>query len=215
MIKAAKTTVCQLSTIEPEGESSGFLLLENEIMTEAITIVEEKTKSFYPSVDFSYQFNIGREKVEKKIFQYLCEISQELHEGERSIGVLIVLGCFDSEPSVFGMRQLGTKKIDKYINVAFGQFEVDIIKLFNSGDDGAIIINQNGQVLGTEIYLMVDNPSLDIPEGAGTRHISAASFSTREDVLSTFTLSEETLAVRMWKEGQFVEQYKPDEEPGE
>lgn len=184
-------------------------------MTEAITIIEEKTKSFSPSVDFSYQLNIGREKVEKKIFAYLCDISARLYKDKKRVGTLIVLGCFDSETNVFGLRQLGTKKVDKYINVAFGQFEVEIIKLFDSGDDGAIIINQNGQILGTEIYLMVDNPSLDIPEGAGTRHISAASFSTREDVLSTFTLSEESLAVRMWKDGQFVEQYRPDEEPEE
>lgn len=183
--------------------------------SEVVTISEEKTKSYSPSVDFSYQLNIGREKVEKKIFSYLCEISEKLFKSGKKIGTLIVLGCFDSETNVFGMRQLGVKKLEKYINVAFGQFEVDVVKIFESGDDGAIIINQNGQVLGTEIYLMVDNPSLDIPDGAGTRHISAASFSTREDVLSTFTLSEETLAVRMWKDGQFVEQYRPDEEETE
>lgn len=180
-------------------------------MSDAIIISEEKVKSYSPSVDFSYQLNIGREKVEKRIFSYLCEISDKFYKEGKTSGALIVLGCFDSDSNVFGMRQLGNKKLEKYVNVVFGQFESDTIKMFESGDDGAIIINQNGQVLGNEIYLMVDNPSLDIPEGAGTRHISAASFSTREDVLSTFTLSEETLAVRMWKDGQFVEQYRPDE----
>jgi DNA integrity scanning protein DisA with diadenylate cyclase activity len=184
-------------------------------MSDAVTIIEEKTKSFSPSIDFSYQLNIGREKVEKKIFAYLCDISLRLYKSGKKTGTLIVLGCFDSEANVFGLRQLGNKKVEKYINVAFGQFETEIVKLFESGDDGAIIVNQNGQILGTETYLMVDNPSLDIPEGAGTRHISAASFSTREDVLSTFTLSEETLAVRMWKDGHFVEQYRPDEEVAE
>lgn len=179
---------------------------------DAVTISEEKIKSFSPSIDFSYQLNIGREKVEKKIFSYLCDISNKLFKNNKRIGVLVVLGAFDTGHNVYGMRQLGSKKLEKYINIAFGQFEADIVKIFESGDDGAIIINQNGQVLGTEVYLMVENPSLDIPEGAGTRHISAASFSTRDDVLSTFTLSEETLAVRMWKDGQFVEQYKPEEE---
>lgn len=184
-------------------------------MSETIIVTEEKTKSYSPSVDFSYQFNIGREKVEKKIFSYLCDISKKLYITGKKTGVLIVLGSFDSDTHVIGMRQLGNKKLEKYMNVAFGQFEAEVVKLFESGDDGAIVIYQSGQILGTEIYLMVDNPSLDIPEGAGTRHISAASFSTRDDVLSTFTLSEETLTVRMWKDGQFVEQYRPDEEQEE
>lgn len=181
-------------------------------MSDSISISEEKIKTPGPIIDFSYQFNIGREKTEKKIFQVLSDISKKLYLESKKLGILIVLGCFDSSHAVYGMRQLGNKKIDKYLNVAFGQFEAEVLKLFETGDDGAIIINQNGQILGSGIYLMVDNPNLDIPEGAGTRHISAASFSTRDDVLSTFTLSEETLTVRMWKDGHFVEQYKPEEE---
>lgn len=165
-----------------------------------------------PSVDFSYQFNIGREKVEKKVFGFLCDIAKKLYEDDDRIGILIVLGCFDANPNVKGMRQLNNKKVEKYINVAFPQFEQDVLKVFESGDDGAIIINQNGQILGTGVYLLVDNPNLDIPEGTGTRHISAASFSMRKDVLAAYTLSEETLTVRMWKQGNFTEQFKPEEE---
>lgn len=174
-------------------------------------VVNEEKGPSAPTVDFSYQFNIGREKVEKKIFEYLCNLSNNLYKTKKQIGVLVVLGCFDSDPIVMGMRKLENNKVEKYINVAFGQFEAEVVKLFETGDDGAIVINQNGQVLGTGVYLVVDNPTLDIPEGTGTRHISAASFSTREDILATFTLSEETLTVRMWKDGQFTEQYRPDE----
>ena len=166
-----------------------------------------------PTVDFSYQFNLSRERVEKKVFAYLCDISKRLHKTKKRVGTLIVLGCFGHESGhmVSGMRQLGNSKIEKYLNVSFGQFEADILKIFESGDDGAVIISENGQVLGTGIYLTVHNPSLEIPDGAGTRHISGASFSTRTDVLATFTLSEETLAVRMWKNGSFVEQFHPDQ----
>jgi DNA integrity scanning protein DisA with diadenylate cyclase activity len=165
-----------------------------------------------PSVDFSYQFNIAREKVEKKIFALLCSVSKKLFEENKKVGALIVLGAFDHKQVVPGMRQISSKKIEKYINVAFPSFESDVLALFESGDDGAIIINQFGQILGSGIYLIVDNPNLDIPEGAGTRHITAASISTRADVVSAYTLSEETLAVRMWKLGQFTEQFKPEEE---
>lgn len=166
-----------------------------------------------PSVDFSYQFNLSRERVEKKIFSYLCDISKKLHKGDKKVGALIVLGRFSGQEDhiITGMRQLGSSKIEKYLNVAFGHFEADVLKIFESGDDGAIIIGENGQILGTGIYLTVHNPLLDIPDGAGTRHISGASFSTRNDIMATFTLSEETLAVRMWKNGVFVEQFHPDE----
>ncbi len=109
------------------------------------------------------------------------------------------------------MRQLGTNQIQKYINIAFGQFESDVCKLFEEGSDGAIIINQSGQIIGSKVYLTVDQPSLDIPEGTGTRHISAASFSMRPDVEAVFTLSEETLTVRQWRDGHFTDQFDPEE----
>lgn len=164
-----------------------------------------------PHVDFSFPLNLARDKTEKKIFSYLCEVSQKLHKNGEKLGILIVLGVFgySNESIVGGMRSLTKEKLDVYLNVNYSQFKDDIIKMFESGNDGAIIINQDGQILAEKIYLTVDNPSVDIPEGTGTRHISAASFSTRDDVLATFTLSEETLVVRIWKDGVYTEQFHP------
>lgn len=162
-----------------------------------------------PKVDFSYQFNVIREKVEKKIFSLMCDISKKLLKEKKSIGILVVLGTFGVTTE--GMRLFGKQSIEKYINVIYPSSEADISKLFESGDDGAIIINRGGEVLGSGIYLMVDDPTLDIPEGTGTRHISAASFSQREDVLASFTLSEETLSVRLWKNGSLNEHFNPEE----
>ena len=39
-----------------------------------------------------------------------------------------------------------------------------------------------------------------------------ASFSKRKDVIAVFTLSEETLIVRKWKNGVFVDQFFPHED---
>jgi len=175
---------------------------------------QEALKNVKPTTDYSFQFNMARERAEKKIYNILCTLTDKLYDKkQKEIGILVVLGTFDryEDYKVPGMRQLGKNTIQKYINVAFGQFEEDITKIFESGDDGAIIINHNGQILGTGIYLMVTNPLLDIPDGAGTRHISAASFSTRQDVIATFTLSEESLIVRIWKDGAFTDQYRPGE----
>jgi len=166
-----------------------------------------------PFVDFSFQLNLAREKAEKKIFNYLSEISQKVHKENKKIGALVVLGVFGSstDPLVEGMRKLTNDKLDTYININFPQFKDDVIGIFNVGDDGAIIVNQDGQILGSRVYLTVDNPTVEIPEGTGTRHISAASFSTREDVLATFTLSEETWIVRTWKDGKYTEQFNPSQ----
>ena len=175
--------------------------------------MQEEQETFKgPQIDFAFQLNLARDKSEKKIFSYLCEISQKFHKAGKRIGVLVVLGIFGSAttPIVDGMRKLNTDKLDSYINVNYPQFKDDLVEIFESGEDGAIIINQDGQLLAEKVYLTVDDPSVEIPKGAGTRHISAASFSARKDVLAAFTLSEETFFVRVWKNGEYTEQFHPD-----
>jgi len=166
--------------------------------------------------DFSYQFNAARDyqKVEKKIFGFLCDISKENVKTNKSLGILVVLGVFDNAEHyiVNGMRQIGVNPIQKYMNVCEEIFVKDVSSLIREGADGAIIVNRNGQIIGSRIYLVVDDSSLDVPDGCGTRHISAASFSTRADISAVFTLSEETSVVRTWKNGAFVEQFNPADE---
>jgi DNA integrity scanning protein DisA with diadenylate cyclase activity len=125
-----------------------------------------------------------------------------------------VFGVFDTAKDyiVSGMRQIGINPIQKYINISSTSFKEDIAGLFRDEADGAIIINRNGQIIGSKVYLIVDNPALEVPDGCGTRHISAASFSTRDDVIAVVTLSEETSIVRTWKNGEFVDQYNPEDE---
>lgn len=161
-----------------------------------------------PCVDFAYQLAKSRDRVEKKIFNALCTISLELYSKEEKFGALVVLGIFKSQTP--GMRQFGSSKLEKYINI-MGPQEEEVISMLKSGDDGAIVISDSGQVLGSGIYLTVDSPNLDIPEGAGTRHISAASFSLRENIIATFSLSEETRIVRKWKNGAVSEQFDPSD----
>ena len=168
------------------------------------------------STDFSFQFSAAREhqKVEKKIFSILCEISKENKEKSKKLGILVVLGVFDTAKDyiVTGMRQIGINPIQKYIDISSTSSKKDIATLFREEADGAIVINRNGQIIGSKVYLIVDNPALEVPEGCGTRHISAASFSIRDDVTAVFTLSEETSIVRTWKNGEFVDQYNPEDD---
>jgi len=166
-----------------------------------------------PCVDFSFQFNTAKEyeKVEKKIFGYVCELSDECSENDLKRGVIAVVGRFDSskECIISGMRQIGKNPIQKYLSYSISSHKKEITSMMRENLDGAFVVNRNGQLLGAGIYLTVDNPSFEIPDGSGTRHITAASFSARDDVQSIVTLSEETNTVRLWKDGTFVEQYEP------
>jgi DNA integrity scanning protein DisA with diadenylate cyclase activity len=191
--------------------------MREEQTLEAAT--EQPQANKVASVDFSFQFSAAREyqKVEKRIFNFLCEISKDFYSKEKSIGILVVLGVFDTASGyvVSGMRQIGINPVQKYINISSSTLSKDARKIFEEGADGAIVVNRNGQIIGNRVYLIVDNPALEVPEGCGTRHISAASFSSREDVLAVFTLSEETHVVRTWKDSVFVEQFSPEEETDE
>ena len=176
--------------------------------------INDRGSEFVPSIDFSFQFSAEREynKVEKKIFTQMCKISKNSFKRDNKLGLIIVLGGFDNNENhiVKGMRQIGVNPIQKYINVSNANFEDEIGKLFLQNYDGAYIVNRTGQLLGAKIYLTVEK-HLEVPDGCGTRHITAASFSTKKNVLAVFTLSEETCIVRTWKDGNFVDQYLPEE----
>ena len=172
-----------------------------------------------PCADFSFQFSAQREylKIEKKIFNILMQLSRKKFSTKKNSGALIVYGNFylNENHIVEGMRQIGINPIQKYMNFGYGNFESEIARLLEENYDGAFIVNLNGQILGSKIYLSVDHPSLEVPEGCGTRHITAASFSKRKNILAVFTLSEENYAVRKWKDGVFVDQFFPNEKEDE
>ena len=189
--------------------------LEREMSKEGAQAAADAAKRV-TSADFSFQFSAAREhqKVEKKVFNILCDISKENKKKDSKLGILVVFGIFDTGKDyvVSGMRQIGINPIQKYIDISNTAYKEEVSDLFRDGADGAIVINRNGQIIGSKVYLIVDNPSLEVPEGCGTRHISAASFSERDDVIAVFTLSEETSVVRTWKDGSFTDQFNPEDE---
>jgi len=172
-----------------------------------------------PQSDFSFQYSLSKEflRIEKKIFDTLKRVSLKCYTSEKSLGTMIVYGSFDFNENhiVKGLRQIGVNPIQRFVSFGYNNFNEDITSLILENNDGAIIVDKSGQILGARVYLTVDNPSLDVPEGCGTRHITAASFSQRKDVLSVTTLSEESLAVRRWKDGSFIDQFFPSEEKSE
>ena len=172
-----------------------------------------------PSSDFSFQFSAEKEylKIEKRIFDILKKISQEHFIKKKSTGCLIVYGNFylNENHIVEGMRQIGVSPIQKFLSFGYSNFEDEIVKMLKKNYDGAFVVNLTGQILGAKVYLSVDYPSLEVPDGSGTRHITAASFSKRKNIIGVYTLSEENLSVRKWKDGSFVDQFFPEIEESE
>jgi len=162
-------------------------------------------KDIAPAIDFTSQLNLANSKdVEEKILDILKKIAKD---GKNSTGAIIVLGTWlVSNPIAKGMLQLKPSEnpIDKFITVNSIE-NVDMLLHFSSSPfDGAIVINTSGQILGAGVYLIVEHPMVEIPEGCGTRHKAAASFSLRDDVVSVLTLSEESKIIRVWKDGQYT-----------
>ena len=180
-------------------------------------LVADNEKTFVEKtvVDFSLQAKYCEDywRIEDKIFEKLKTISQKCIAKNIKLGAMIVFGDFSSKEDyrVEGMRQIGINHVRKYLSFSVLEFSDEISELMMKNSDGAFIVNKDGQILATKMYLEVKNPSLDVPDGCGTRHITAASFSIRKEVESIFTLSEETSIVRVWKDGAVIEQFNPNE----
>ncbi len=175
---------------------------------------KEGRNNIAPSVDFSEQISLDKNivQVESDIYQSLKVIAQEVDDNEHyPIGSIIVLARFESfGPRVDGMVQMKPKQspIESHITISSRY-----IKQFSSTPyDGAIIVDKFGQIIGAGIYLIIDKPTLEIPDGCGTRHKAAASFSLRNDVNSVLTISEETNIVRIWKDGQILSAFRGTKE---
>ena len=177
---------------------------------------ERIEQSEAPCVDFGLQLSLDKssEHVESSIFEWLKLIAQEVVDEKLSpLGALIVLGDFEkNNAKIEGMVQMKPKQnpIESYV-VIDSDYSRDLIVEYSVAPfDGAIVVNRSGQIIGAGIYLVVDNPMLDMPDDCGTRHKSAASFSERNDVISVLTLSEETNTVRIWKDGKTKNVFRLD-----
>jgi len=160
-------------------------------------------------IDFKDQmaFENNGQHVEEMIFKWLFNLRDKaVKEGLSSFGSLIVLGDYTSgigeemyqlkpkQNPIKSLMMINSKDGAKFIN-EFSQAPYD----------GAIIVNKDGQILSAGVYLKIQEIP-DMPDGCGTRHMAAASFSLQRNVTSVLTLSEETSIVRVWKSGKVVKE---------
>ena len=172
------------------------------------------------SVDISEQAALGagvppETDITSAVFKLICQTADALHERGERRGVLIVIGSFASAGEVNAARG------DLRPNPFKGQYVSAGDKFFQrmilQGDvaDGAVVADESGQILGGGIYLDIDHPEADVPDGGFTRHLAAASTSLHKEVKSVIALSEETNVARMFEKGVVVATYDPAREAEE
>ena len=167
-----------------------------------------------PFIDIKEQAALGAEvpparDVAREVFDMISETANALRDKGRKRGALIVIGDFASIGSVKGAIPPKENPFEGLF-LSAGDKVFQRMLLQNSAlEDGAVVVDKSGQVLGGRIYLLVDNPLVDVPEGCFARHRAAASASLRKDVEAVITLSEEQNIARVFREGRVVEEYDP------
>lgn len=164
------------------------------------------------TADLESVAKIGSKKLMQHIYNLLCEVSRKNAEKGIHQGALIVLGAFAKyDYQVPGVRQIRDNPLASqlvYVDDEGG--EDALVELFKY--DGAVLVDQTGQVLCARAYLVVDEADIVIDEECNTRHLTAASVSHRPHVIACFTISEETGKVRYYVDGKQEDMFDPSSE---
>lgn len=175
---------------------------------------KEKKRAPKPSVDVKDQVALGAEvppkrDITREVFRLISESADALHDKGLKRGALIVIGRFASMGQVKGAVPPKTNPFEgRYISAGDKAFQHMLLH-DEALEDGAVVVDTSGQVLGGRIYLLVDHPEVKVPEGCFARHKAAASTSLRRDVESVITLSEEKNVARVFRDGRVTSTYDP------
>jgi hypothetical protein len=168
-----------------------------------------------PFIDIKEQAALGAEvpparDVAREVFEMLSETADVLLAKDRKRGALIVIGNFASMGEVKGARARPPNPFEGlYLSARDKAFQRMLLQ-DPALEDGAVVVDTSGQVLGGRIYFFVENAdNVEIPEGCFARHIAAAVTSLRDDVETVITLSEEQKIARVFRNGKVVEEYDP------
>jgi diadenylate cyclase len=143
----------------------------------------------------------------RRVVNLAVEIAREGREG-RKIGTLFVVG--DSEVVLKHSRPMildplyghpeESKRID---NPDVRETLKELAQL-----DGAFVVSDEGVVLSAARYLDAVSNHLELPLGLGSRHVAAASVSSRTDAVAVAV--SESSTVRMFDDGELVAEIVPE-----
>ena len=143
----------------------------------------------------------------RRVVNLAVEIAREGREG-RKIGTLFVVG--DSEAVLKHSRPMildplyghphESKRID---DPNLRETLKELAQL-----DGAFVVSNEGVVLSAARYIDAVSNHLEVPLGLGSRHVAAASVSSRTDAVAVAV--SESSTVRMFDDGEVVSEIVPE-----
>src|SRR5215212_2887608 len=135
------------------------------------------------------------------------EIAREGREG-RKIGTLFVAG--DSETVLKRSKPLILDPLLGHPDESKRIDDPDVRETLKelAQLDGAFVVSDEGVVLSAARYIDAVSESLELPLGLGSRHVAAASVSSRTDAVAVAV--SESSTVRMFDDGELVAEIVPE-----
>ena len=135
------------------------------------------------------------------------EIAREGREG-RKIGTLFVVG--DSDEVLKRSRPMILDPLHGHPHESKRIDDPDVRETLKelAQLDGAFVVSDEGVVLSAARYIDAVSNHLDLPLGLGSRHVAAASVSSRTDAVAVAV--SESSTVRMFDDGELVSEIVPE-----
>jgi diadenylate cyclase len=143
----------------------------------------------------------------RRVVELAVEIAREGREG-RKIGTLFVVG--DSEEVLRRSRPMILDPLHGHPDELKRIDDPDVRETLKelAQLDGAFVVSEEGVVLSAARYIDAVSNHLELPLGLGSRHVAAASVSSRTDAVAVVV--SESSTVRMFDDGELVAEIVPE-----
>jgi diadenylate cyclase len=143
----------------------------------------------------------------RRVVNLAVEIAREGREG-RKIGTLFVVG--DSEAVLKHSRPMILDPLYGHPDESKRIDDPDVRETLKelAQLDGAFVVSDEGVVLSAARYIDAISNQLEVPLGLGSRHVAAASVSSRTDTVAVVV--SESSTVRMFDDGELVAEIVPE-----
>jgi diadenylate cyclase len=143
----------------------------------------------------------------RRVVNLAVEIAREGREG-RKIGTLIVVG--DSEAVLKHSRPMILDPLYGHPHESKRVEDSDLRETLKelAQLDGAFVVSDEGVVLSATRYIDAVSNHLELPLGLGSRHVAAASVSSRTDAVAVAV--SESSTVRLFDDGELVAEIVPE-----
>src|ERR671912_730200 len=143
----------------------------------------------------------------RRVVNLAVEIAREGREG-RKIGTLFVVGDTEavlkhSRPMILDPLYGHTHESKRIQDPNLRETLKELAQL-----DGAFVVSDEGVVLSAARYIDATSNHLELPLGLGSRHVAAASVSSRTDAVAVAV--SESSTVRMFDDGELVAEIVPE-----